>query len=204
MTKIEGNAPIKNSKGNISGNLQFSQRNNHLIINILFLNKLTLKGRLGTDFINGFLPPNLQNHLVKHVLLFLLSNGNYRLYSPTDGAVHRQAFGPAAGHAPLRPPGLSSQGRPPVSQQSGPRPAAGAGGRHRRRIPPGGHGGRHPPHYPHPQEPPGRLTFTVFFKKRRLRSPLFGFFGNRSLPLTPKVKIIPLCYRIVTPFFRKE
>ena len=79
-----------------------------------------------------------------------------------------------------------------------------AGGRHRRRIPPGGHGGRHPPHYPHPQEPPGRLTFTVFFKKRRLRSPLFGFFGNRSLPLTPKVKIIPLCYRIVTPFFRKE
>ena len=67
-----------------------------------------------------------------------------------------------------------------------------------------GIGGRHPPHYPHPQEPPGRLTFTVLFKKRRLRSPLFGFFGNRSLPLTPKVKIIPLCYRIVTPFFRKE
>ena len=33
---------------------------------------------------------------------------------------------------------------------------------------------------------------------------IFGFFGNRSLPLTPKVKIIPLCYRIVTPFFRKE
>lgn len=105
---------------------------------------------------------------------------------------------------PLRPPGLSSQGRPPISQQSGPGPAAGAGGRHRRRIPPGGHGGRHPPHYPHPQEPPDRLTFTVLFKKRRLRSPLFGFFGNRSLPLTPKVKIIPLCYRIVTPFFRKE
>ena len=49
-------------------------------------------------------------------------------------------------------------------------------GLHRRRIPPGGHRGRHPPHYPHPQEPPGRLTFTVLFKKRRLRSPLFGFF----------------------------
>ena len=87
MTKIEGNAPIKNSKGNISGNLQFSQRNNHLIINILFLNKLTLKGRLGTDFINGFLPPNLQNRLVKHVLLFLLSNDNYRLYSPNNAEV---------------------------------------------------------------------------------------------------------------------
>ena len=47
-------------------------------------------------------------------------------------------------------------------------------------------------------------TKRYLFKKRRLRSPLFGFFGNRSLPLAPKVKIIPLCYRIVTPFFRKE
>ena len=91
MTKIEGNAPIKNSKGNISGNLQFSQRNNHLIINILFLNKLTLKGRLGTDFINGFLPPNLRNRLVKHVLLFLLSNDNYRLYSPNNAEVPQSA-----------------------------------------------------------------------------------------------------------------
>ena len=84
MTKIEGNAPIKNSKGNISGNIQSTQRNNYLIINTLRLNKLTLKGRFGTDFINGFLPPNLQNHLVRHVLWSLLLNGNYRSYSPSN------------------------------------------------------------------------------------------------------------------------
>ena len=44
-----------------------------------------------TDFINGFLPPNLQNRLVKHVLLFLLSNGNYRLYSLSNAEVPQSA-----------------------------------------------------------------------------------------------------------------
>lgn len=81
---------------------------------------------------------------------------------------------------PSGPPGLSSQGRPPISQQSGPGPAAGTGSRHRRRIPPGGHGGRHPPHYPHPQEPPGRLTFTVLFKKTETSVSAFLVFSETA------------------------
>ena len=50
-------------------------------------------------------------------------------------------------------------------------------------FPPGGHGGRHPPHYPHPQEPPGRLTFTVLFKKTETSVSAFWFF-RKPQPVT--------------------
>jgi hypothetical protein len=54
MTKIDGNATIKNSKGNISGYSQYFPKDNYLINNTLNYIMPVSKGRFDTDLFTVF------------------------------------------------------------------------------------------------------------------------------------------------------